>query len=66
MDTAPELLSQGLSQWEPTLFLAPNGTLWLFFSQGVAPLNSSYDLFAQTTDASSGYRRWSSPRHAFL
>eukprot|EP01047_Picozoa_sp_COSAG01_P019231 COSAG01_NODE_1064_length_11885_cov_7.744358_7_plen_505_part_00 len=62
VETAPEAVSRGLSQWEPTLFLAPNRTLWLFFSQGVPPQDGSFDLFAQTTDASSGFRRWSAPR----
>jgi predicted neuraminidase len=63
VQTAPE--TQGLSQWEPTLFLAPNRTLWLFFSQGVAPLSGSFNLFSQTAEADTGYTRWSSPRLLF-
>ena len=43
VETAPEPVSRGLSQWEPTLFLAPNRTLWLFFSQGVPPQDGSFD-----------------------
>ena len=68
VSTAPEADSDGgaLSQWEPTLFLTPNRTLWLFFSQG-ATTNAAgkLDLWAQTTDKSSDYSRWSPPRKLF-
>lgn len=67
VETAPELATQGLSQWEPTLFLAPDRTLWLFFSQGsiAESHNDSFNLFAQSAGADSAYTRWSPPRLIF-
>lgn len=61
--TAPEASGVVGTQWEPTLFLAPNGTLWLFYSQGPAGVPNL--LFAQTTTASSSWQAWSPPRLIF-
>eukprot|EP00041_Stephanoeca_diplocostata_P006224 m.78562 g.78562 ORF g.78562 m.78562 type:complete len:487 (-) comp16244_c0_seq1:166-1626(-) len=57
----PEPAGSNLAQWEPILFLSPSTSiggekLWLFWSQGRGPLS----LYAITTDASSGFTRWSS------
>ena len=56
----PEPPALHWGQWEPTLFLAPNGTLWLFWSEG--PGATPNLLFCSTADAASGYTRWAPPR----
>lgn len=48
------------AQWEPILFYAPNGTLWLFWSEG--PGARPNLLYAQTTDNSSNFSLWSPKR----
>ncbi len=57
---APEPAGVEHAQWEPTLFLAPNGTLWCFWSEG--PGSRPNLLFAATASADSGFQRWSRPR----
>ena len=52
------------AQWQPVLFLAPSGVLWLFYSAGPDSANPNL-LFASTTDQASGFTEWA-PRRLIL